>query len=363
MLSFLIEKESFYESLNRANKMLSKVKSNLFISPGVLLKLRDNNLHIYATDMDSWFIQSMPIYEGTDGQVFIPIKEIISLLKNLKVPSLRIVENESTITLKGDNIKSEYEVNKFNIEEFPDEPKYDIEGGITVDLKEFSKNLDIVKWCAAKDDQRIFLNGVYIHGGNGRLNFVASDGSILGRTSSMKFDGDINIIIPNYMVDIIRTLNEGSALMKVENGNLYINTVYEPVSITLIVRLIDAEYVNYQDYIPTEFVAGISINRDEILYSLERIMPFLPETGEITVEIQGNILRISTISAKGKGFEEMEGQGFGNISLKCMGTHIREIIRKIDDENVDIKISGESTPILISPTGRDDTLFLTVPLV
>ncbi len=111
------------------------------------------------------------------------------------------------------------------------------------------------------------------------------------------------------------------------------------------------------------FFFYFAVNRDEILYSLERIMPFLPETGEITVEIQGNILRISTISAKGKGFEEMEGQGFGNISLKCMGTHIREIIRKIDDENVDIKISGESTPILISPTGRDDTLFLTVPLV
>ncbi len=362
MMNFLVDRESFHEALNRANKLISKVKKNLFLSPGVLLKVGDGNLTIYATDVDSWLIQDVPIYEGSDGEVFIPIKEMLSLLKNFKTPSVKVVEEESSIKIFSEGSQSQYELHKLNRDEFPEPPDYSISEGYTIDLEEFVEGLNIVGWCAAENDSRIFLNGVYVHSKNGNLNFVASDGTIFGKFAGMKFEGEFKGIIPTYMVDVVKLLDEGSAILSIENGRLYMKTTVEPVNVSLIVRLIDEEYVDYEEFIPREFVAGITANRDDLLFAVERLQPFLPETGELTFDIEKNKAIISTLSAKGRGIEEVEGETFGKISIKMLGNHLRDILKKLEYEKVDIKISGESTPIYISPSGTDEVFFLTVPL-
>jgi len=84
MLSFTADASLFQEVLNRANKLISKARKSLFISPGVLLRVRDRNLTVFATDIDSWIIQDMPIYEGEEGEVFIPMRKPLSWLKGSK---------------------------------------------------------------------------------------------------------------------------------------------------------------------------------------------------------------------------------------------------------------------------------------
>lgn len=362
MMNFLVDRESFYEALNRANKLISKVKKNLFLSPGVLLRVRDSNLTVYATDVDSWLIQDMPIYEGSDGEVFVPIKEMLSLLKNFKTPSIKVVESENAIKILSEGSQSNYELHKLNRDEFPEPPDYSISEGYTINLEEFVEGLNMVGWCAAESDSRVFLNGVYVHSKNGNLNFVASDGTIFGKFGGMKFGGEFKGIIPTYMVDVVKLIDEGSAILNIENGRLYIKTSVEPVNVSLIVRLIDEEYADYEEFIPREFVAGITASREDLLFAVERLQPFLPETGELTFDIEKNKAIISTLSAKGRGMEEVEGETFGRISIKMLGNHIRDILRKLEYERVDIKVSGESTPIYISPSGTDDVFFLTVPL-
>ncbi len=363
MLSFLVEKEGFYEMLVRVNRMISKVKKNLFVSPGVLLRVDNGNLGVFSTDMDSWLIQNIPVYDGRDGEVFIPVKEILTLLKNFKSPNVKISAEENRIIITGDGSQSQYEINLLNRDEFPELPDYNIGEGMTIDLEEFSKSLDTVRWCAAENDARAFLNGVYIHTTGGKLNFVASDGSILGRVSRIRFDGDMKIILPGYITDVLKLLNEGSGVININQGHLYIATNYDPVSITMIIRLIDEEYANYEELIPTEFIAGVSVNRDDITYAVERLLPFAPETGEMALEIGERGLTVSVLSAKGRGYEEIEGESFGNSFFKVMSFHLRDILRKIDTDKVDIKVSGENTPIVISPSGSDEVLFLTVPLI
>ncbi|MFZ8826082.1 MAG: hypothetical protein ACO2OT_04510, partial [Candidatus Caldipriscus sp.] len=123
MLSFTADASLFQEVLNRANKLISKARKSLFISPGVLLRVRDRNLTVFATDIDSWIIQDMPIYEGEEGEVFIPIAETLKLVKGFKrVSAIRVMETEDSIKISAEGTSSEYEIRKYNLEEFPQTP-------------------------------------------------------------------------------------------------------------------------------------------------------------------------------------------------------------------------------------------------
>jgi DNA polymerase III, beta subunit len=363
MLSFTADASLFQDVLNRANKLISKAKKSLFISPGVLLRVRDRNLTVFATDIDSWIIQDMPIYEGEEGEVFIPIAETLKLVKGFKrVSAIKVMETEDSIKISAEGATSEYEIRKYNLEEFPQTPDYTLYDGYTIDLERFVEGLDIVSWCSAENDSRVFLNGVYFHSGDGYLNLVASDGTVLGKVSKMRFEGEIKGIIPINLVDVVRILDEGSAVIKVEDGYLYLATSVEGANISLIIRLINEEYANYESLIPFEFIAGATLNREDLEDAVERIFNFLPETGEIDIEILDGEFILSTLSSKGRGLEKVGGDTFGKIKTKMFGNHLREIVKKLDYERLDIKFSGSNTPIYISPSGSDEVIFLTVPL-
>jgi DNA polymerase III, beta subunit len=363
MLSFTVEADMFKEVLNRANKLISKAKRNLFISPGVLLRVRDRNLTVFATDIDSWIIQDMPIYEGNEGEAFIPIAETLKLVKGFKKASaIRVVETDDAIKILGEGTESEYEIRKYDLGEFPNPPDYTITDGYAINLKEFVEGLDLVGWCSAENDSRVFLNGVYFHSGGGYLNLVASDGTVLGKVSTMRFDGEIEGIIPINLLDVVKLINEGSAVINVENGYFYLTTNTEGVNVSLLIRLINEEYANYESLIPFEFIAGATVNREELEDAVERIMNFLPETGEVGVEILEGKLILSTLSSKGRGLEKVDGDTFGKINAKMFGNHLRDIVKSLDYERIDIKFSGSSTPVYISPSGSDEVIFLTVPL-
>ncbi len=362
MLSFTVDASFFQEVLNRANKLISKAKKNLFISPGVLLKVKDRNLTVFATDIDSWIIQDMPIYEGEEGEVFVPIAETLKLVKGFKkVSAIKLVETEDSVKILGEGAEFEYEIRKYDLAEFPQPPDYKITDGYTINLEDFVESLNLISWCSAENDSRVFLNGVYFHSGDGYLNLVASDGTVLGKVSKIGFEGEIKGIIPINLVDVIKILDEGSAVIKVEDGYLYVATNTEGINISLLIRLINEDYVNYEGLIPFEFVAGVTVNREDLEEALERILNFLPETGEIEVEISDNMI-LSTLSSKGKGIEKVEGDTFGKIRTKMFGNHLKEIVKRLDYEKLDIKFSGSSTPIYISPSGSDEVIFLTVPL-
>ncbi len=361
MLKAVLDRESLGEVLSRAGKLVSRLGKGAFINPGVLLEVEGETLTVYATDMDNWVVQRMPVYEGEEGKAYAPVKELTNVLKGADGGSVVLQREDTVLTVKiGDD--ATYRINLYNDEEFPAIPDVGVDEGLMVDVEELMEGVEKVGWCASKDDPRPFLTGIYLHTKDGELRFVASDGSVLGFYAHPDFSGDIEIILPSTAQAILKTLPKSKGIVSVRDGMFHISADDDPVNVLAVVRGIDEKYVDYEGIIPKEFVAEAVVDTTVIRRKIERMMALAPDTYEVDVEITDGELTLRTVSPKGEGVEKLAAETKGEIKVRLIGSHLTRMLKYIDSPSVRLAFSGESTPVMVGPTTNDRHFYLTLPI-
>ena len=102
MLKAVLDRETLGDVLTRASKLVSRLGKGAFLQPGVLISVEGENLVVYATDMDNWVIQRMPIYEGEEGKAYAPVKELMNVLKGADGGSV-VLEREDSVRTDGED--------------------------------------------------------------------------------------------------------------------------------------------------------------------------------------------------------------------------------------------------------------------
>ncbi len=361
MLKAVLDRETLGDVLTRASKLVSRLGKGAFLQPGVLLSVEGENLVVYATDMDNWVIQRMPIYEGEEGKAYAPVKELMNVLKGADGGSVVLEREDSVLTVKiGED--AVYKMNLYNEEEFPALPDVKVEEGLMVDMEELLKGIEKVGWCASKDDPRPFLTGIYLHTRDGELRFVASDGSVLGFYARPDFSGDLDVILPAYVQGILKTLPKSKGIVSVKDGVFHASIDDDPVNVLAIVRGIDDTYVDYEGIVPTEFVAEVVVDTALLKRKIDRMMALAPDTYEIDLEVSEGEITLRTVSPKGEGVERLKAETTGEIKVRLIGSHITRMLKYIDADSVRLSFSGDSTPVKIGPTTDDRHFYLTLPI-
>ncbi len=361
MLKAVLDRETLGEVLSRASKLVSRLSKGAFLHPGVLLVVEGESLMVYATDMDNWVIQRMPIYEGEDGRAYVPVKEMLNVLKGADGGSVVLEREDTVLTVKiGEDAL--YRINLYNEEEFPALPEVGVEEGLMVDMEEILNGVEKVGWCASKDDPRPFLTGIYLHTKDGELRFVASDGSVLGFYARPDFSGEIDIILPAYVQGILKTLPKSKGIVSVKDKVLHVSVDDDPVSVLAVVRGIDDDYVDYEGIVPKDFVAEVVVETDVLRRKIDRMMAMAPDTYEVDVEVTDGEITLRTVSPKGEGVERLKAETTGEIKVRLIGSHVTRMLKYIDSSSVKISFSGDSTPVKVGPTTDERHFYLTLPI-
>jgi len=332
-----------------------------FVNPGVLLVGEGDYLTVFATDLDNWLIQRMPVYEGQEGKAYIPVKEMLSVLKGEEDGSVVLEREDSVLVVKlGDD--AVYRINLYNDEEFPAMPDFQVSEGLMVDMNDLLTGVEKVGWCASKDDPRPFLTGIYMHTKDGALRFVASDASVLGFYALPNFSGDMDVILPAHAQSILKTLPKGKGIMALKDKVFQMTVEEESVNATAILRGIDDSYVDYEGIIPTEFVAEATADTDLLRRKIERMLALAPNSYEIEVEIGNGEITLRTISSKGEGVERIKTDTVGEVKVRLIGSSLVRMLKSIDSPTVRLSFSGESTPAKIGPTDNENHFYLILPI-
>ena len=187
---------------------------------------------------------------------------------------------------------------------------------------------------------------------------VAVDGSRLAmRTETVDYTGEeLSFVVP------AKTLNEVTKLLSEEEETVALavgkrHIIFEIGNYTIISRLLDGDFLNYKNAIPTTFTTTAYINVDEMISSIDRASliitdKFISPVRFIFVE---NLVRLSSVTALG----QLEGQkveiGFNNRLLT-------EALRACDTDEVKIELNGGFAPIVILPKEGESFLFLILPM-
>jgi DNA polymerase III subunit beta len=335
----------------------------------LLFEVKGNMLNITATDMDISMTNAVVVTGLADGSVLIPGKRIFETIRAL--PNQQVM---FTIDLESKKIKmatenGEYVLQGESIDEFPKKPDFKGESEIAITAEALSRLIGKTIFSVSVDELRPAMMGVLLQLKETEICAVATDGHRLVKVvnkeiTSPKFKKDI--VIPAKALNILSKLTEdGEAKIQVGSGHI----LFQNGQTTLISRLIDEAYPNYQSVIPSDNTQELTVGREQLLASVRRVALFSSvTTHQIRMTIVKNELTITaedldfgseakeTIACEYTGSDMEMGFNFG---------YVVDILTHIEDDEVVFQFSTPTRAGIVVPRTqreKEHILMLVMPV-
>ncbi|OGS20925.1 MAG: DNA polymerase III subunit beta [Elusimicrobia bacterium RIFOXYA2_FULL_39_19] len=326
----------------------------------------NSQIKLVSTDLEiavSCFIEGKV---KTGGGITIPAKRFGSILRELPNQEIEIkTDDKHQVDIKSG--KSHFVLSGTPKEDFPALPEFLEEKAITIETKLLKEIIKKTSFAISTDETRYVLTGLYFIIEQNNLKAVATDGRRLAYISRNGISSKITAkaIIPN------KAINELTRLFSIdEDENVKISMTDNQASfkmkdITLISRLVDGEFPNYEQVIPKKHQHKIPIDVKTLLSSTKQISLITQEKGgAVKFSFNKNVLRISAqVQGLGSGEVDMDMVYNGpNIDIAFNPTYVIDILRNIGEEKVDLELSGPIDACILKSSGDDDYICVVMPM-
>ena len=317
------------------------------------LELQGDELTITTSDLEVTTIVKLEVESVENGTIAVPHSTLLNLLKTFNNETITISALNNTLTITANN--GEYQLAYDDANDYPSTPDVD-EQGMTIDGNHLQQSISKVLFATANDDLRPTLSGVYFDNGF----IVATDAHKL-----VKVETNINadFILPKKAPQQLKNL-----LPKDKNVTLQYNqtnALFSFDNITIITRLVDGKYPNYEAVIPKENPNRLSINRQEFISVLKRMEVFAnKQTNQIRLDLSEFDVLISSegVGYRNKAKETLNGVYSGQeMVIGFNAKFLVEMLNSLNCNEVFLDMSEPNRAILIN--GEVGVLMLCMPMV
>lgn len=357
----LLRGTQIVQSIVSARSTLPILSNFLFEADGQAIKLSSTDLEVGV----SCFIKGEISKEGS---ITIPAKRFADIIRELpdnKQIEIRADETNQISVKSGKSHfilmglpKSEYPV----LPDFPEEKTFKIQKSL---LKNMFRR---TSFAVSTDETRYVLNGVYLIAENGVLKFVATDGRRLAYISRNCIDKKFThrAIIPTKSVnEVQKILGTEEKEAEVKIGVTENQIAFQIENITILSRLIEGAFPNYEQVIPKKHESQIKVNVKETLSAVKQ-MALLTSDKASTVKFlfAKNMLRVSAqAQGLGSGEAEIDIEYSGaNLEIAFNPGFLIDILKNADDDSVIFELTNSLNPALLSPVNDKNYLCVVMPM-
>ena len=369
-MKFIVNSSTLLKELQKLNGVIS-TSNTLPILDNFLFEIEDGKIKIIASDLETTMISEITTESSSNGQITIPSKILIDTLKTFSNQPLTFLVDEDT---KGIEISSEngnYKLAGQDAKEFPKVPELTSSSSFlmpsTVLLNAINKTL----FASGNDELRPVMSGVFCELSEESITFVATDANKLVKHTRSKISSNSNssFILPKKPLSLLKNNIDNDSEINVEFNETNVRFLLD--NITLICRLIDGKYPNYDAVIPKDNPNKLVINKDELLNSIKRVSIYASKTThQIRLKIAGSQLQITSedLDFANKAEERLtcsyEGE---DIEIGFNSRFVIDMLNNIGSDQICLEMSAPNRAGIILPLDgqeeNEDTLMLVMPVM
>jgi DNA polymerase-3 subunit beta len=340
-------------------------RSQLPILLNFLISAENGFLTISATDLEIGIITKIPAKTDEEGQVSVPAKTFLDLVSSISKEKITLETKENTLVLNTEGTRSTFPTS--DPQEFPQ--VLGEEGIRILEMKkeEVEKEMGKIVFSASSDMGRPALSGVLIKGEEDGFVLVATDGyrlSLKKGLISKDSKKTISIIVPARIIRELISLPDGEIIdLFVSDKNNQV--IFVVGNTTLVGRLIESEYPDYEKIIPRDFGTKAIIDRIEMQSAVKQGSVFAREASNIIkLSIQKDKIVISANAPS-------VGENVVDVSAKVEGEeneiafnarYLLDLFSSVDDESLIFEMSGPLSPGVFRSEKDKDFLHLIMPI-
>lgn len=330
-------------------------RSALPILSNILLETSKDSLIIVGTDLDIGIVSKVPASITTPGSITVPAKRFMDIVKELPEASVAIsVKKNNMAHITCEN--TQFKIMGIPKDEFPKLPDIKDKDMVKIGQALFRSMLSATAFAMSRDETRYILNGVYIVIKKNLIRMVATDGrrlALIEREVDLGKDIGKNLIVPAKTIqELIRNLKDDGDLQISFGEN---QVMFNLGDTTIISRLIEGEFPNYEQVIPKEAKDKVMVDREKLLLATKRISLLATQDSQaIKLDVDKDKMVVSKNAPDiGEATEEIAVSYNGApLSIGFNPNYIIDVLKNLNDQAVGFELQDPEKPGVIRTNGR-----------
>ncbi len=369
-MEFSIQTDELSKGLYRAQGIVEK-KTAMPILSNVLFTALDNGIvTITATDLEVGMIGEHPAKVSQEGSITISARhlyDIIRSVKNKEVTIKKLENNWAEISWGS----KEYRMLGMAAEEFQNLPDVSAAKLFGVDAKVLKNMIDKTIYAVSTDETRYNLNGSFLEkSGEAGFRMVATDGHRLSLIDASLAKQSEDIPFPEGVIIPKKGLLELKRLVESEEDDCQIgldanNLVFKMKGVTVVMRLLDGQFPEYQQVVPENQKISLTLERAPLIESLRRVSILSSDrTLGLKMSLQTNLLRLTASNPDlGEAREDIDVEYDGpELTVGFNARYLLDALAAIETDSVRLSLDDDLSPGVFRPLGDDSYTCVVMPM-
>ena len=367
-MKIVFEKDKMLKAINSVVKGVAS-KTTMPILEGILIQTNDNQIKLTTYDLEIGIEYLMDCQVMEQGSIVVNAIMFSEIIRKLPDTEIKITLNSNNL-LEIECEGSLYKLATMNPEEFPELPKIDIENAIEIEQNTLKNMIRRTIFAVSAEENRPIFTGCLFEIIENKLNVVAVDGFRLAWKTHylISKSNNFSAVIPG------KTLNEINKIMAdsfdtVKIGISKNQALFEMENCKIVTRLLDGEFLKYQNTIPSNWETKIKVNKSAIQNCFERIILISASSIEkekkypVKINIEVGKVTISCANQTGDAKEEIYVETEGKeLEIGFNPRFFLDALKAIDDEEVSMEFGTNRSPCIIKPIEDVDYTYMILPI-
>jgi DNA polymerase-3 subunit beta len=369
-MKFIVNSKALLRELQKLNSVISS-NNTLPILDNFLFEINEGNMAVTASDLEVTMKVAISVESEFDGRITIPARILIDTLKTFSNQPLTFVINLTNYSIEIISELGNYKLSGNNADEFPKSPTLTNSSSTFFKSEILQNAINKTLFASGNDDLRPVMSGVYCELSPEQVTFVATDAHKLVKHSrnDLSSDKTASLILPKKPLTILKNNIVDGIDVKLDFNDT--NALFSFENNTIICRLIDGKYPNYDAVIPKENPNKLTIETSLLLSSIKRISIYANKTThQIRLKVSGSELQISSedLDFSNKADERLpchyEGE---DIEIGFNSKFVIDMLNNIGSNKISLEMSAPNRAGIILPLDGtvegENTLMLVMPVM
>ena len=372
-MQMTMKREILLRALQRVQGVVER-RNTMPILSHVLIDAKGAGATVFATDLEIGLKGHYEASVAEPGQLTVSARKLYEIVRAVSAEEIKFTSTDPK-SVRVEAGSSRFQVMTLSPGEFPSLPVGDGATEIGIDGVAMGELIRKTVFAVGENDARYVLNGTLLttstSGNKTVLRLVGTDGHRLAMAErpisapKNKAAAELSAIIPKKaLLEIRRLLDEQSS------GTLTIGLSKSQCTVqcdglTLVARLMEGTYPNYQQVIPKGSVKPMLANRAALESALQRVSLLAREkTNAIKWELgQGKLLLTASNPDQGEAHDELAVNYAGEkITTGFNARYLIEALAVADTEEVSIELKDGLSPCVIREKDGTDGLCVIMPM-
>ncbi len=370
-MELYIDRDAFLSGLGRVQGIVERRNTPNPILSHVLLEASEGRLRLTATDTELAFIGDFPANVITPGEIAVDAQSLFQIAKVLPDQTAHL-KLGAQMRLEVTSGSAWYKVVGLPAADFPSLPDFDGRSSVQLPAERLRWLIEQTGFVVCQDDNRWGINGGHLEvvedeAGVSQLRMVATDGHRLSYAQA-SYEGEFGM--PERMLVPRKALAEIKKLCSRDDEEIDISFGESAALVTtssarFYFRLIDGEFPDYRQVIPTSWQRRAFVHKDQLVSALKRVAVLAQDRGRPVrfAFADGSVTISSSHTDLGEAREEVPIELEGDaLDIGFNIRYYQEVLQAARSEKVIIELGDALSPALMREPDDDDALLIVMPM-